>query len=151
MLGETAGTVYSSVIKAGGIVIHHRSCVIAAVFVNQSDLFNLIFILVQLIENFYEILGYFLIANQFSDLNLTVKIIVKYIHIAKLFIGNGNFLIIGDNVGCLQGKRRGNCLRNRIGNSGNSGYNGIRKGLIEESVCEMRTFSGFRVSHKKRF
>ena len=75
MLGETAGTVYGSVIKAGGIVIQHGGCVITAIFVNQSDLFNLIFILVQLIEDFYQILGNFLIANQFPGLNLTVKII----------------------------------------------------------------------------
>ena len=79
MLGKMVSTVYNPVIEAGGIIIQHGGSVVAVIFIDQRNLFNLIFILEQLIKYFQQILGNSLIADQLPCLDFTVKIIIKHI------------------------------------------------------------------------
>ena len=78
MLGKMVSTVYNPVIEAGGIIIQHGGSVVAVIFIDQRNLFNLIFILEQLIKYFQQILGNSLIADQLPCLDFTVKIIIKH-------------------------------------------------------------------------
>ena len=77
MIGELRLAGYGSVIKAGGIVVRHRQLVVCVVRVNQPYLLNGILVFIQFAENIQQILRNRLIADEFSLLNLRLKIIVQ--------------------------------------------------------------------------
>lgn len=74
MLGKLCGAFYCTVIEAGGVVVLHGQQVIGIVFIYQADAFNPVFCLIELVENFNQIPGDRLIADDFPGARTTVKI-----------------------------------------------------------------------------
>ena len=56
MLRQGGSSFHRAVVEAGGIVILHRCEVIPIIFIDQKYLFQLIFITIQLVEDFCQVL-----------------------------------------------------------------------------------------------
>ena len=82
MFGKIGSTVHYPVIKAGCIVVLHGKRIVAVVFINEPDLFYLVFVAVQFVENLHQILGDRFVTNQFPGAFRAVKIIMKDAYIA---------------------------------------------------------------------
>lgn len=86
MLGEAGRTVYNTIIEAGGIIGLHRGGIVSIIVVNQTDALNRILIAVQLIKDFLQILCNKYVTDQFSLLNISVKVIIKNFEIPQVIV-----------------------------------------------------------------
>ena len=114
MFGQAGSAVNHPVVKTGCVIVRHGSRVIAIIFVYQPNPLNLIFILVQFIKDFHHILCHCFIADQFSCLFFSVKIVIQKTHIQKIFVRNRTAAF-------------------RIRNTGNSLFDCIGQRFIVES------------------
>lgn len=82
MLGEVGRSVHYPIVKAGGIIVLHGKGIVAAIFINKADLLDLIFIPVQFIKNFHQILCNGFVADELAGAFHPAQIIMKDAHIA---------------------------------------------------------------------
>ena len=84
VIGQLLASVYLSVTEAAGIVVAHLALVVSIVLVGQPHALDGVVLSVKLLEDFQELVGNELVADEFAQVRTLVVIPVEHAEIAEV-------------------------------------------------------------------
>lgn len=94
VLREFLGAGNGAVVEAAGVVGPHRAFVVGIIVVNQPHPLYRIFVFVQLLKDFLQVVGNHFITHNLADADVAQSVVVRQLQVAQLGAGNGAAILI---------------------------------------------------------